>query len=28
LDKVLEILQENNDLSFVDGRRLLITQMR
>jgi hypothetical protein len=28
LDKVLEILQENSDLRFADGRRLRITQMR
>ena len=26
LDKVLEILQDNNDLRFADGRRLIITQ--
>lgn len=28
LDKVLEILQDNSDLRFADGRRLVITQSR
>ena len=28
LDKVLEILQDNNDLKFADGRKLVITQAR
>jgi hypothetical protein len=28
LDKVLEILQENGDLRFADGRRLIISQVR
>ena len=28
LDKVLKTLQDNNDLRFVDGRKLSIVQMR